>query len=226
VASRRAGEKIILEGRVTVNGKPVVELGSRVDPMHDRVLVDGKPVKAKRKLYIALNKPRRFLTTRQAEKEDDRAIVYDLLPKEWNNLFPVGRLDYDSEGLLFMTNDGDFALKLTHPRYAVPKTYIATVEGRVEFEVLQKFLAGVSHEGERLKAQKAHILEASKSKSTIELVLTEGKNREVRRLFETQGFKVMRLVRVMIGKIKLAELPSGKWRTLTEPEIKSLLSTL
>ena len=225
VASRRASERIILEGRVTVNGRAVSELGTKIDPGSDKVAVDGRPLKAKRKLYIAINKPRKVLTTRKAEGEDDRSIVFDLLPTEWANLFPVGRLDYDSEGLLFLTNDGDFCLKLTHPRYGVVKTYLATVEGKVEPPVIETFLKGVTHEGERLKAHRAKIIAATKSQSTIELELTEGKNREVRRLFESQGFKVTRLVRTRIGKIKLGELPTGKWRALTEPEIKSLLST-
>lgn len=224
VASRRASEQIILEGRVTVNGDTVTLLGSRVDPLQDRVAVDGKLVKPKRKYYIALHKPRRVLTTRKAEGKDDRPIVFDLLPPEWNNLFPVGRLDYESEGLLFLTNDGDFCLKLTHPRYGVTKTYLALVEGKVEPPVIAKITSGVYDRGEKLIAQKARILSATKRESVVELQLTEGKNREVRRLFESQGFTVKRLQRTQIGKIKLGELPPGKWRTLTEAEIKSLLS--
>lgn len=226
VASRRASEKIILEGRVAVNGETVTELGTKVDPASDRITVDGRPLKAKRKLYVALHKPRRVLTTRKPEAEDDRATVYDFLPKEWGNIFPIGRLDYDSEGLLFLTNDGDLCLKLTHPRYGVAKIYVATVEGRVEANVLEQFKKGVRHEGDLLRANKARILSASKTQSTVELELTEGKNREVRRLFESQDLKVTRLVRTQIGKIKLGELPAGKWRVLTEPEIKSLLSAI
>ena len=224
VASRRASEKIILEGRVSVNGDTVTVLGTQVDPQHDHVLVDGKPIKAKRKLYIALNKPRRYLTTRKAEGEDDRAIVFDLLPKEWGNLFPVGRLDYESEGLLFLTNDGDFCLKLTHPRYGVSKVYVALVDGKVEPPLAAMFTKGIIDHGEKLIAQKVRIISATKRESVVELELTEGKNREVRRLFESQGIEVKRLQRVKIGKIKLGELPPGKWRTLTEPEIKSLLA--
>lgn len=226
VASRRAGEKIISEGRVTVNGEVVTTLGSKVDPVHDRVSVDGRPIKAKRKLYIALHKPVRFLSTRKAEGGDDRAIIFDLLPREWSNLFPVGRLDYDSEGLIFLSNDGDFCLKLTHPRYGVRKTYVATVEGKVEPALLQKFREGIRHEGDLLRAQSTRLLASSHSQSSVELVLTEGKNREVRRLFESQGMKVLKLVRTQIGRIRLGELPTGKWRVLTEPEIESLLSAL
>jgi 23S rRNA pseudouridine2605 synthase len=221
VASRRAGEQFILEGRVEVNGQVVQQLGVKVDPVHDKVRVDGKPVHTKRKLYIALNKPKGCVCSRKDEFE--RPTIYELMPKEWNNLYSVGRLDYDTEGLIFLTNDGQFALRLTHPRYEVSKKYLVTVEVRVESEMLEKFVQGVFHEGERLKARKAHLVSSTKSMTVVELELTEGKNREVRRMFESQGGMVKRLQRVQIGKIKLGELKPGKWRTLTEPEIKSLL---
>jgi 23S rRNA pseudouridine2605 synthase len=221
VASRRAGEQLILEGRVEVNGKTVAELGTRVDANHDRVAVDGKPVRAKRKLYVALNKPPGLLCSRKDEL--DRATVYGLLPKEWGHLHTVGRLDYNSEGLMFLTNDGEFSLRLTHPRYGVVKKYVATVEGRVAEEALRQFTQGVWHEGERLKAERVRLVSASKAQSVVELDLAQGKNREVRRLFESQRLTVKRLQRVQIGKIKLGELRLGKWRTLTEPEIKSLM---
>ncbi len=136
----------------------------------------------------------------------------------------MGRLDFESEGLIFLTNDGEFGLRLTHPRYGVRKKYVATVTGRVEPEMLNRMTRGVTDGGETLKVEKARVLSANNSNSVVELELAEGKNREVRRLFETQGLEVNRLVRTQIGKIKLGELPSGKWRTLTEPEIKSLLS--
>jgi 23S rRNA pseudouridine2605 synthase len=189
VASRRAAEQIILEGRVAVNGAVVRVLGSKMDPAHDNVTVDGKPVKAHKKHYIV-------------------------------------RLDFASEGLLFLTNDGDFALKLTHPRYGVRKRYVVTVEGKVDGEVLDRFTNGIFHDGEKLKAERAWLLTANKSESVVELELAEGKNREVRRLFESQGYLVRRLVRTQIGKVKLAELKPGKWRTLTPTEIKTLLPEL
>jgi 23S rRNA pseudouridine2605 synthase len=222
VASRRASERFILDGRVAVNGQAVRELGGKVDPAGDKVTVDGAPVRPKRKLYVALNKPRGYLCSRQDELH--RRTIGGLLPREWSNLYSVGRLDYDSEGLIFLTNDGEFSLHLTHPRYGVRKKYLATVEGRVEPEMLRRLVGGVSHGGEKLKADKVRLLSANNSASVVELELAEGKNREVRRLFESQGLTVSRLVRTQIGKIKLGELPGGKWRTLTEPEIKSLLS--
>ena len=221
VASRRAGEQIILARRVAVNGEVVRQLGTKVDPSHDRVTVDGQPVRAKRKLYLALHKTRGCVCSRQDEL--GRPTVYDSLPKEWTGLYSVGRLDYDTEGLLFLTNDGEFALRLTHPRYEVRKKYVVTVEGRVAVELLERIKSGVFHLGETLKAEKARLISSSLSRSIVELELTEGKNREVRRLFESQGVSVKRLQRTQIGKIKLGELKPGKWRALTEPEINSLL---
>jgi 23S rRNA pseudouridine2605 synthase len=223
IASRRASEKIILAGRVAVNGRTVNELGAKVEPPGDRVTVDGAPVRVRRKMYVALNKPRGYICSRRDDLR--RRTIGTLLPREWDNLHSVGRLDLDSEGLIFLTNDGEFSLHLTHPRYGVRKKYLATVTGRVESDILDRFTRGVEHEGENLKAEKARILSANNSNSLVELELAEGKNREVRRLFESQGLEVNRLVRTQIGKIKLGELPSGKWRTLTESEIKSLLST-
>jgi 23S rRNA pseudouridine2605 synthase len=222
VASRRASEKVIVEGRVTVNGRVVNTLGAKVEPGRDKVAVDGQPLRPKRKLYIALNKPPGYLCTRNDDLK--RKTIGDLLPKEWNNLYSVGRLDFASEGLIFLTNDGEFSLHLTHPRFGVKKKYVANVTGRVEPRITEQLTRGVEFEGELLKAEKVRLVSANNSNSVVELELAEGKNREVRRLFEAQGLEVNRLVRTQIGKIRLGELPSGKWRTLTETEIKSLLS--
>ena len=221
VASRRAGEQIILAGRVAVNGQRVAELGARIDPVHDKVALDGKPVRARRKLYVALNKPPGLVCSRKDEYE--RPTIYGLLPKEWGHLHSVGRLDYQSEGLIFLTNDGEFSLHVTHPRYGVRKKYVATVEGRVAEEVLGRLTQGVRHQDEQLKAEKARLVSAGPTQSVVELELAQGKYREVRRLFESQHLTVKRLQRVQIGRIKLGELRLGKWRTLTEPEIKSLM---
>jgi 23S rRNA pseudouridine2605 synthase len=223
-ASRRAGEKLILEGRVTVNGKVIRELGTKVHPTADAVTLDGTTVRVRRKLYVALNKPRGFLCTKADPSK--RQTVGELLPREWSNVYPVGRLDLDSEGLIFLTNDGDFCLKLTHPRYGVRKIYRVVIKGRVTSEVTKRIEHGIVDEGEKLKAQKAHILEANNSHTVLDVFMTEGRNREVRRLFESQGFEVEQLKRTQIGPIKLGELPVGKWRALTETEIKSLLGSL
>jgi len=222
VASRRASEQLILAGGVAVNGQVVKVLGTKVDPARDRVTVDGTPVKTKRKLYVALNKPRGYLCSRRDPA--NRRAVGDLLPKEWASLYPVGRLDYDSEGLLFLTNDGEFCLRLTHPRYRVRKKYLATVEGRVGPQALTQMMRGVVHEEEELRADKTRLLSTNQSQSVVEVELTEGKYREVRRLFESQGLTVTQLRRTQIGRIKLGELPLGKWRTLTGSEIRTLLS--
>jgi 23S rRNA pseudouridine2605 synthase len=224
VASRRASERIIFEGRVTVNGETVQELGTKVDPARDKVAVDGRLLKPKRKLYIALNKPPGYICSRR--DPESRKIISELLPAEWSNLVPVGRLDYASEGLIFLTNDGDFCLKLTHPRYGVRKKYRVTIEGRVDKELADLLVKGLRHEGELLKAERVRILVTNNSSSLLEIELAEGKNRELRRMFEVLGRNVVKLQRVQIGPIKLGELRHGRWRTLTETEIKSLLARL
>lgn len=224
VASRRASEAIIIEGRISVNGRVVRTLGTKIEPGHDRIELDGEPLKARRKIYIAVNKPPGFLCTRKDPL--NRNTIFDLLPPEWAHLASVGRLDRESEGLLFLTNDGDFALRLTHPRYGVRKIYRASVEGKVHPPMLKRFTQGVEDDGETLKAEKARTISATNSKSVVELELAEGRNREVRRLFASQELNVIKLQRIQIGRIKLGELPVGKWRTLTDPEIKSLLAPI
>lgn len=224
LASRRAAEQIILAGRVQVNGQPVRVLGSKVDPGHDAVTVDGKAVRIRRKIYVALHKPAGCICSRKDEA--GRPTVYDLLPKEWQNLHSVGRLDFNTEGLLFLTNDGQFGLFLTHPRYGIRRKYVATIEGCVDQAILERFLQGVWDADEKLQAQAARFISASRTRSIVELELAEGKNREVRRLFESQGLTVKRLQRTQIGKIKLGELKPGRWRALTETEIKTLLAEI
>jgi 23S rRNA pseudouridine2605 synthase len=220
IASRRASEAIILAGRVEVNGRPVTRLGTQVDPAKDVVTVSGKPIQPLSHRYVAVHKPKGVLCTRKDER--GRALLGDLLPPDWD-LKPVGRLDRDSEGLIFATNDGEFALRMTHPRYNVPKVYMVEVKGKVPQTALAQFTEGVEDAGELLRARKATLVSSTRARSIVRIELTEGKNREVRRLFATQKIKVIRLTRVQIGKIKLGELPPGKWRTLTETEIQTLL---
>ena len=224
MASRRAGERFILDGRISVNGQTVRKLGTKVDPVHDEVLADGKPVRARRKLYIALHKPRGCVCSRNDER--GRPTIYDLLPREWETVQSVGRLDYDSEGLIFLTNDGQFSLRLTHPRYGVRKKYLASVEGEVTPEMLRRFTQGIFDAGEKLRALSARLVSGSRAHSVVELEMGEGKNREVRRLFESQGLSVEKLQRTQIGKIKLGELKPGRWRTLSPAEIKTLMADL
>jgi 23S rRNA pseudouridine2605 synthase len=224
IASRRASERLIAAGRVAVNGTVVRQMGVQVEPGRDKVAVDGREVGRKARRYIALHKPRGYICSRAADEERNR--IGDLLPKEWSDLYSVGRLDYQSEGLIFLTNDGDFCLKLSHPRYRISKTYVATIAGRVKGETLTKFTQGLMSGGEKLQAARARLISANNTSSTVELELMEGKNREARRLFEAENLAVRRLQRVRIGPVKLGELPAGKWRALTEPEIKSLLKDL
>ena len=220
IASRRTSEAIIQAGRVEVNGQVVTRLGSKVDPDADDVAVDGRLIQPIRHRYVAVHKPKGVLCTRKDER--GRPLLGDLLPADWD-LKPVGRLDRDSEGLIFATNDGEFALRITHPRYGVPKVYHVELAGEVSRRSLAPLLAGVVHRGETLRARKATLVSSNRTRSLVRLELGEGRNREVRRMFETQDLKVTRLVRVQIGHVKLGELPAGKWRTLTETEIKTLL---
>jgi 23S rRNA pseudouridine2605 synthase len=224
VASRRTAEEIILAGRVAVNGRTVRLLGTKVDADHDKVAVDGKLIRAKKLVYVALNKPPGCVCSRKDEL--GRPTIYELIPREWDTVQTVGRLDYHSEGLIFLTNDGQFALRLTHPRYGIRKKYLAAVEGEVTPEMLEKFRRGIFHDGEKLKALAARIISGTRDKSVVELELGEGKNREVRRLFESQALTVKKLLRTQIGRIKLGELKPGNWRTLNAVEIKTLISDL
>ncbi len=220
LSSRRGAEKLILEGKVEVNGQVVRELGTKVDPHSDRVQLGGQPVQARRKLYVALHKPRGYLCSRRDDTK--RLLAGHLLPREWHNLYPVGRLDLDSEGLLLFTNDGEFCLRITHPRYGVRKRYVATVEGRVTPAHLEAFRRGVRQGEELLKVEGTRLHAANNSRSVVELELAEGKNREVRRLFESQNLVVTRLVRIQIGALKLGDLPVGRWRVLSPSEVRSL----
>jgi 23S rRNA pseudouridine2605 synthase len=224
LSSRRAGEHIILAGRVAVNGKITRQLGTKIHPVRDRVFVDGSEIRSRRKLYLALHKPPRYLCTRS--ETPDRPVIGQLLPAEWNHLFSVGRLDADSEGLILLTNDGDFANRITHPRFGARKTYQVTVAGRVPHSALSKLTVGIVDRGESLRATRARLLRTNNTRSVLELTLQEGKKREIRRLLQALSFQVTRLLRVQIGPVKLGELPPGKWRTLTESEIESLLAPL
>lgn len=222
VASRRASERLIADGHVEVNGLIVRRLGTQIDPVADTVTVDGKSVRRRKKVYVALNKPAGYVTTRR--DEGGRKDVMSLLPARWQHLHPIGRLDKDTEGLLLLTNDGEFSLQISHPRFGVTKCYVALVGGRVTGAVTRKICQGIVDRDERLKALSARILAANNTHSTVELELAEGRNREVRRLFSACDHKVEKLRRIQVGCVRLGELPPGKWRTLTDSEIKSLLA--
>lgn len=222
VASRRASEQFILDGRVSVNGQAVRELGTKVDPDADRVQVDGKPVRPQKKLYIAFNKPRGCLCTR-SDETGDRPLLSHFLPPHYKHLQTVGRLDYDSEGLILLTNDGEFSVRVSHPRYGIRKIYNVLIAGSLDETAQRQILKGVFSEGEVLRATRIKVLGSRSGQSLIEMELAEGKNREIRRIFGALGISIKRLQRVRIGKIRLGDLAIGKWRTLTSAEIKSLL---
>lgn len=222
VASRRGAEGLILEGRVTVDGHVVRLLGSKVVPGRGEVRVDGVPVRPQRKLHLALHKPPGYVCSR---KEQGRhPVVMDLLPEEWQGVYPVGRLDRTSEGLLLLTNDGEFALRVAHPRHGVRKTYFAVVTGRVTEVMADALVRGVRHQGELLRAESVQLLTANSSRSRVQLVLREGRNREIRRMFQVLGLRVDRLVREQIGSLRLGELPAGRWRLLHAREVAGLLA--
>ena len=222
-SSRREGERLIRAGRVRVNGKVVTELGTRVDPGADRVELDGREVLLQRVRWIALHKPPGILTT--ADDPGGDPIVYDLLPGDAEGLRYVGRLDRDTEGLLLLTNEGDVLHRLTHPSHEVEREYRVEVRESPTRETLRRLVAGVVLEDGPARARRAWA-PADAGQGVIHLVLTEGRNREVRRIMEAVGHPVVRLVRVRFGPVRLRELPSGEWRELTKDEIHELRRTV
>lgn len=221
LASRRAAERLMVEGRVLVNGVPAREPGTQIDPAQDDVVVDGRLAKRTARRTVALHKPPGYICS-QTRQAPAQRLVGDLLPEAWRDLYPVGRLDRESEGLLLLTNDGEFCLRLTHPRYGVTKHYRATVLGKFSPGQLERLGAGIRDQGELLRAHRARLISANASHSVIELELREGKRHEIRRLFASLGFEVERLERLQIGPIKLGELRSGRWRVLTADELDAL----
>ena len=193
-----------------------------MDSKTDVVTVDGQTIRPRKKVYIALNKPEGCVTTKR--DEGGKKDVMSFLPARWQHLHPVGRLDKDTEGLLLLTNDGELSLQVSHPRFGITKQYVVLVNGRVAGKVIQKICQGIEDRGEKLKALNGKIVSANNTHSTVELELAEGRNHEVRRLFAACDHKVEKLCRIRVGCVNLGELPSGKWRTLTDSEIKSLLS--
>jgi 23S rRNA pseudouridine2605 synthase len=221
VASRRAAERLIVAGRVRVNGVAVVELGAHADPDRDRIEVDGRPLpRAETKRYVLLHKPRGFLTTREDPR--GRPRVFDLVPELGVRLHPVGRLDFDAEGLLLLTNDGALTFHLTHPRHGVRRVYHVLVEGNVEPGVLRALERGVVLEDGPARVERARRLGAERGLHWLELTLSEGRYREVKRLARAVGLVVQRLRRVAFGSLELGDLPEGQWRELTRTEVERL----
>jgi 23S rRNA pseudouridine2605 synthase len=225
IASRREAEKIILAGRVSVNGAVVTVLGTKVDPAGDRVSLDGRPIPLRpRHRYIILNKPAGYITT--MKDPEGRPLVSDLLTGVTERLFPVGRLDYNTEGLLLLTNDGDWANRLAHPSHSIEKQYHVRVRGEALPEQLASLMAGVPIDGRPAVASPATLIKSSDSNCWISITITEGRYRLVRRMCEAVGLQVVRLRRVRYGRIFLGELPLGKFRDLTPVEVLAVTEEL
>jgi 23S rRNA pseudouridine2605 synthase len=220
VASRRECEVIILDGRVAVNGKKVHTLPVLVNPDTDKITVDGRPLRSERKVYFLLHKPKGVHCTNF--DPDGRTRVVDLMGGVRERLFPVGRLDAETPGLLLMTNDGELAQQLTHPRHGVPKTYRAHVNGLVTEDALAQLRKGVWVDEGRTKVSEASIIHASREQSVIEITLREGRNREVRRVLAKIGHPVRRLIRIRIGPLSLRGLAPGEFRPMTTAEVNVL----
>jgi len=222
IASRRKAEDLIKSGSVKVNGKVILEPWFMVDD-NDVVRVNDKPVsREKRLVYIMLNKPVGYITT--AKEQFSRKTVLDLIKGIPERIFPVGRLDYDTSGLLLLTNDGQFVYKLTHPKYEINKVYIAKVKGIPSKEEIKKFETGLEIENYITAPAKLNVKKKLGNASVLEIVIHEGRNRQIRKMCEAIGHPVIELSRISIGNVSIGSLPVGKWRYLTEKEIQSLMN--
>lgn len=220
VASRRASEEIILSGRVSVNGKVVTELGTKVSE-GDVVTVDGKKIKEeKQKIYIMLNKPVGCVTT--VTDDRGRQTIMEYVSDIPERIYPVGRLDYNTEGLIFLTNDGDLAYSLTHPKYEKEKVYEVLVKGIVLHGVTDKLMRGVYIDGKKTAPAKAEVVEHRRNTSLVRICIHEGRNRQIRKMCDAVGHSVIALRRVAVDGIEIGNLEVGRWRHLTRTEVERL----
>ena len=223
IASRRASEQLMLDGRVSVNGTTVRELGTKADALRDDIRVDGRRVKVvERHRYILLNKPKGYMSTRSDPEK--RPTVIDLLTGVTEYVYPVGRLDFDSEGLLILTNDGDLAARLTHPSHEVPRVYEARVLGIPDAHDLQRLSRGMIVDGRRTAPAQVDTLAGKGGQATLRVTIREGRNRQIRKMCDAIGHPVAHLRRVAIGPIKDSRLKLGAWRELTLSEVRQLRS--
>jgi 23S rRNA pseudouridine2605 synthase len=220
IASRRAAEEIIIEGRVTVNGKPA-EIGMKADPLRDHIKVDGKLlVNPEKKVYFIFNKPRGVLTS--LGDPEGRPTVTDFLKGIKQRVFPVGRLDYDSEGMLLLTNDGELAHAVLHPSKKIPKTYLVKVKGVLEKEDMEKLRTGIRLDRTVTAPAKVKPLRKTDNNSWIEMTIYEGKKRQIRRMLEKVGHQVMRLMRIRIDGIEMGKIKPGEFRRLSSEELEKI----
>lgn len=215
--SRRKADELVFDKKVTVNGVIVTEPGMQIDPEKDMIEIDHVKISLEQPLiYIMLNKPPKFVST--VKDQFERPSVIDLIGLD-QRIYPVGRLDYDSQGLLLLTNDGDITYKLTHPRHNVSKTYIAKIDRIVDETTLQKIRNGVYIDNYRTRPCQVNVVNQSDNFSEIRVSIMEGRNRQIRKMFEKFGYNIVALERIAIGDISIGNLPLGKWRYLTEKEI-------
>lgn len=223
VASRRAAEKMIAEHRIRVNGAIVTEPGTKADPDRDEIRVDDRLISCETdRVYILLHKPQGVVTT--LHDPQGRPIVTDLLSGVAERVFPVGRLDYDSEGLLILTNDGEFSQRLQHPRYGIPKTYRVKVEGNPGKREIQMLERGIDLPDGRFAPMDVHLEKTNRASTWLRLTITDGRNRVIRRAFEALGYPICRLVRVAVGELTLEGVREGDWRRMTRREVDRLLA--
>lgn len=220
IASRRHAEDLIVNGRVRVNGRIITELGSRADPDKDKVEVDGRRIVQERPVYLLLHKPRGVVST--MSDPQGRPTVRDLIKDVAARVFPIGRLDYHTSGALLLTNDGDFADGLLHPRRDVPKTYVVKTARRMTEEDLVKWAQGVELEDGMTRPSEVRFLRHEGDKTWFEITIYEGRNQQIRRMGEATGFRVMRLARLSFADITTERLAPGMWRELTRDELKTL----
>lgn len=223
IASRRTAEQLIKEGKVAVDGQTVTEMGCQIDPAKHQITFEGKPLPLEEeKVYILLNKPTGYVTT--MSDPQGRPIVTSLLKEVSVRLFPVGRLDLDTEGALLMTNDGEFAQRVIHPRYEVNKTYVAKVKGRPSRKKLMQLEKGIEIDGQKTWPAKLKVLDNKSSFPTVEITIHEGKKRQVRKMFAAIGHPVLELKRTAYGQLKLGEIALGKYRFLNSKDLKKIFS--